>query len=239
VGQGIKSIQINRQGYRLILWIGILFFPLFFLLDCFIYADHKWALFSIRAAIVIFLSVILVLIDRVRDKVAVIMINVAFVIAAFSISLMCYMTGEGARSPYYVGLFLIIIAISALINMEPRHYLYVISSILGQHFLLLSFSPFDLRGLLSNIFFLGSFCAIGILLHFHNYRILNEIKKLRGFLPICAKCKKIRDDKGYWSQIEQYIQERSDAVFSHGLCPECAQEYLKEIEGMDQEPQRG
>ncbi|MFA5260989.1 MAG: hypothetical protein WC450_07175 [Candidatus Omnitrophota bacterium] len=239
MGQGIKSIQINRQGYRLILWIGILFFPLFFLLDCFIYADHKWALFSIRAAIVIFLSVILVLIDRVRDKVAVIMINVAFVIAAFSISLMCYMTGEGARSPYYVGLFLIIIAISALINMEPRHYLYVISSILGQHFLLLSFSPFDLRGLLSNIFFLGSFCAIGILLHFHNYRILNEIKKLRGFLPICAKCKKIRDDKGYWSQIEQYIQERSDAVFSHGLCPECAQEYLKEIEGMDQEPQRG
>ncbi|HOY08759.1 MAG TPA: hypothetical protein PLB05_01640 [Candidatus Omnitrophota bacterium] len=226
-------MQTNRQNFRLILWIGIIFFPVFFILDCFIYADHKWALFSIRAAIVMFLSVMLVVVNRVRDKVAVGLINVSFVIAAFSISFMCYITGEGARSPYYAGLFLIIIAISALINMAPGHYLYVISFILGQHFLLISLAPFDLRGILSNIFFLGSFCAIGILLHSYNYRILNEIKKLRGFLPICAKCKKIRDDKGYWNQIERYIQERSDAVFSHGLCPDCAQEYFNEIEAME------
>ena len=49
-----------------------------------------------------------------------------------------------------------------------------------------------------------------------------EIKTLRGFLPICAGCKKIRDDKGYWTQIETYISMHSDAEFSHGLCPECA-----------------
>jgi DNA-binding NarL/FixJ family response regulator len=48
-----------------------------------------------------------------------------------------------------------------------------------------------------------------------------EIKTLRGFLPICASCKKIRDDKGYWTQIETYISERSEAEFSHGLCPDC------------------
>lgn len=51
---------------------------------------------------------------------------------------------------------------------------------------------------------------------------LNEIKTLRGILPICASCKKIRDDKGYWNQIEEYIRARSDAEFSHGLCPDCA-----------------
>jgi len=51
---------------------------------------------------------------------------------------------------------------------------------------------------------------------------LSEIKTLRGFLPICANCKKIRDDEGYWQQIEQYIQDRSDAQFSHSVCPECA-----------------
>jgi DNA-binding NtrC family response regulator len=49
-----------------------------------------------------------------------------------------------------------------------------------------------------------------------------EIKTLRGFLPICAGCKKIRDDQGYWTQIETYISQHTDTEFSHGLCPECA-----------------
>ncbi len=53
-------------------------------------------------------------------------------------------------------------------------------------------------------------------------RSLKEIKTLRGFLPICASCKKIRDDNGYWTQIESYISKHSEAEFSHGLCPECA-----------------
>lgn len=51
---------------------------------------------------------------------------------------------------------------------------------------------------------------------------LAEIKTLRGILPICASCKKIRDDKGYWTQIESYIHKHSDVEFSHGICPDCA-----------------
>lgn len=51
---------------------------------------------------------------------------------------------------------------------------------------------------------------------------LGQVKTLSGLLPICSSCKKIRNDEGYWSQIEAYIQEHSDAVFSHGICPECA-----------------
>jgi PAS domain S-box-containing protein len=50
---------------------------------------------------------------------------------------------------------------------------------------------------------------------------LKKIKTLRGIIPICAACKKIRDDKGYWNQLENYIREHSEAVFSHGICPEC------------------
>jgi len=53
-------------------------------------------------------------------------------------------------------------------------------------------------------------------------KALEEIKTLRGILPICSVCKKIRDDKGYWNQIEKYISDHSDAEFSHGICPECA-----------------
>ncbi len=52
----------------------------------------------------------------------------------------------------------------------------------------------------------------------------DEIKILTGLIPICAKCKKVRDDKGYWNQIESYIAEHSDAKFSHALCPECMDE---------------
>ncbi len=55
-------------------------------------------------------------------------------------------------------------------------------------------------------------------------KALAEIKTLRGIIPICANCKKIRDDKGYWNQIERYIAEHSEAEFSHGICPDCKKE---------------
>ena len=51
---------------------------------------------------------------------------------------------------------------------------------------------------------------------------LKKVKKLSGLLPICAKCKKIRDDKGYWNQVDSYLQDHSEAKFSHGMCPDCS-----------------
>jgi PAS domain S-box-containing protein len=50
---------------------------------------------------------------------------------------------------------------------------------------------------------------------------LTKIKRLRGLLPICASCKKIRDDKGYWNELEAYISEHSEAEITHGFCPDC------------------
>ena len=55
-----------------------------------------------------------------------------------------------------------------------------------------------------------------------------EVKRLRGLLPICAACKQIRDDKGYWHQIESYIQDHSEAEFSHGICPKCTKKLYPE-----------
>ena len=57
---------------------------------------------------------------------------------------------------------------------------------------------------------------------------LAKVKTLSGMLPICASCKKIRDDKGYWNQIESYIGRHSDAQFSHGICPDCARKLYPE-----------
>ncbi len=59
---------------------------------------------------------------------------------------------------------------------------------------------------------------------------LAHIKTLSGLLPICSGCKKIRDDKGYWSQVDSYIAQHSDAKFTHSLCPDCAKKYFPDAE---------
>ena len=64
---------------------------------------------------------------------------------------------------------------------------------------------------------------------------LSEVKTLREFLPICSHCRKIRDDKGYWNQIESYIQEHSETEFSHGICPECAKKHFPDINPFDED----
>jgi PleD family two-component response regulator len=58
---------------------------------------------------------------------------------------------------------------------------------------------------------------------------LDTVKKLEGMLPICMFCKKIRNDKGYWEQVELYISEHSDVRFSHGLCEECSKKHYSEL----------
>ncbi len=60
-------------------------------------------------------------------------------------------------------------------------------------------------------------------------KALAEIKILSGLLPICASCKKIRDDQGYWTQLESYISEHSEVVFTHGCCPDCMKKLYPEL----------
>jgi CheY-like chemotaxis protein len=59
---------------------------------------------------------------------------------------------------------------------------------------------------------------------------LAQVKTLSGLLPICARCKKIRDDNGYWNQIESFIAQHSHADFTHGICPECSRAMYPEME---------
>lgn len=60
---------------------------------------------------------------------------------------------------------------------------------------------------------------------------LDKVKMLSGLLPICASCKRIRDDSGYWKQIEAYVRDHSEAEFSHSICPECVKTLYDEIKG--------
>jgi len=60
-------------------------------------------------------------------------------------------------------------------------------------------------------------------------KALEEIKTLQGIIPICAGCKKIRDDRGYWEQVESYVSKHTKAQFSHGICPECMKKLYPEF----------
>lgn len=61
---------------------------------------------------------------------------------------------------------------------------------------------------------------------------LENVRTLHGLIPICAHCKRIRDDRGYWEQVETYLRERSEATFSHGICPDCYDRVRRELDQM-------
>lgn len=63
-------------------------------------------------------------------------------------------------------------------------------------------------------------------------RAVTELNAMRGLLPICASCKKIRDDQGYWRQLEHFIESHSEARFTHGLCKACAEKMIREYEAL-------
>ncbi len=65
---------------------------------------------------------------------------------------------------------------------------------------------------------------------------LEEVGELKGLLPVCAWCHKIRDDKGYWGQLESYIEARSRASFTHGICPDCEAKVMAERDGESGQP---
>lgn len=64
----------------------------------------------------------------------------------------------------------------------------------------------------------------------HLAKMLTEVKTLRGILPICSRCKMIRDDKGYWKQVDLYVTEHTEVEFSHSCCPTCLQKELQDID---------
>lgn len=84
-----------------------------------------------------------------------------------------------------------------------------------------------------NAFVLVAFARLVALNAVRKQALEKEVQTLRGLLPICSFCKKIRDAEGRWEPLEQYIGERSEAEFTHGVCPECLQEHYAPYAGRD------
>lgn len=86
-------------------------------------------------------------------------------------------------------------------------------------------TPFNWRESLLESAVIG---ALAVLVVGHTRRLFRKIRHLEGILPVCASCKKIRDEAGVWHPIESYIRERAEVEFSHGICPQCARRLYPE-----------
>jgi len=97
----------------------------------------------------------------------------------------------------------------------------------------------DLKNILTTLLINLLICTVitAVVLFFTSVSIRaypNRIETLRGIVPICSFCKQIRDDKGYWNQVEAYVAQYTDATFSHGVCPECKEKHYPEVSKKDQ-----
>jgi hypothetical protein len=212
-----------------ILRVGILLYPSFFIMDWFVYPGHKIAMLIIRVSITLFLIAAQAVFPRIRDKYKYPALMVCFLVVSFSLSLLCLISGDGFNSPYILGILQMILLTTLFRRESEWEYGGMIAEIVGQHFLLLSFGPVSLRGVLINVFGIVVFAVVAIVAHHLINEVAKENKKLKGILPICARCKKIRDDEGYWEEVATYIRDHSEAEFTHGICPECMAELYPEF----------
>lgn len=201
--------------------IAFTFYPLFYLLDITLYPEFKFELLKLRLLTVGVFLILLLLINRVKEH---ILMTLIFISAALSITLMCYVTGDGFSSSYYSGVILCIIVSSAFFRIKNKYYILMILIIVFLHFFILSFIPFKINDLIKNTFFVGSAALFTIVIHAIILYFSVQLKLLKKLLPICSRCKNIRDDKGYWNRIEEYMTEHSGAEFTHSICPKCAEE---------------
>lgn len=126
-------------------------------------------------------------------------------------------------------------------------YLFPAMAILlsGESYILFTYSTADLgldRNAIVALYFFALLISVAVSASQQRARFLifqaqDEVKTLSGFLPICASCKAIRNDEGYYQRIEQYISDHSDAIFTHGICPTCAKELLGDFTTMEREHQ--
>jgi hypothetical protein len=204
------------------LLIGILLFPLFSLLDRVVYPEHFLPLLLVRASITVYLIVAYRMLNRLQKEALCPVVHSALLLSFVAISLMCFITGDGYASPYYAGLLQVIIVSSLFFTLSPTIFMWLISLGVLQHFLLMSLLPFEWKDLALNLFGLGVIGVISIVIHRFIFCLVQEIEHLKGIIPICCHCKKVRDSDGAWQQIESFIGKRTDAHFSHGICPECS-----------------
>lgn len=154
--------------------------------------------------------------------------------------------------------FMLILVATSVVSPRTRHFLMFLGSFVAAWLLAQLFLQHPLMDLLHWIVGVISASVVSIVLHAITNRLtwmqarlrvrdkrlmerhrrtaaelkeaLDNLHTIRGLIPICSSCKKIRDDTGYWQQVEQYVEAHSEAAFTHGLCPVCEHSLRDEFE---------
>ena len=216
-----RQLLINLIRLALVLYLS------FIILDLIIYPDYIFPLVLIRVGVSGWLMFIHQFVYKLTDKQFFSICPLLFIPTAMGITLMCLVVGEGFASVYFTGNMLIFIASAFFVRINMFYYTLTMLTIFIQHFIILAFIPFALKDFMANFFFLGSATILSLFLHSSLARVREEINSLKGLLPICMYCKKIRNDTGYWDQVEQYVSRRSEVHFSHSICPECMEKNIE------------
>ncbi len=231
------TINRNLRFCRIAWSILILLAGLFFFLDKPMFGDNHKIVSISRLTIILISMGFLLATSNKKLK-----INIRFSSFLFIISvgifciLLIFLSEKSGFSPYFTGLFFAFTGILTTPGLGYKYSTFALLSVLiifeitfGILFplptIVFTFYNFFLVGLFI------TFIYIGFLIEHifrKNYATTSELKdslskvqKLSGMLPICAHCKNIRNDEGYWQKVEVYISKHSEAEFTHGLCPDC------------------
>ncbi len=226
-----RDHKSELRGAKLCNWLAIILVPAAAVPDYFIYPE-----FFVEFAILRLVLLCVSAINLVHARFASVSYPLFYVCSAalsiaFVFSLMCNLSGEGYRSDYYVGIICVLVA-CVLMPFPSRIYL----GILGALYLTYAATmhlviplPYEWRYFVENHIFLLLTVAILSFAHGAIAKLRQEIKTLSGLLPICMYCKNIRDDQGYWNKLESFLSSQADVDFSHGICPNCYERALREV----------
>jgi len=227
------KISEERKSILMYLAMSFLCYLLFIFFDRTMYPDYIVPLLITKGLFLLIFIILFILTKKFKEKNLFIPLLLSGFFVSLGVSIKCIILKEGFGCAYYVGNIIALLGTLIVTRTKTKYYLILISIILLQHFVLLSFIPFEYKDLIKNIFFMAVAASVCILAHYMIEKLTIRIEKLEGFIPICAKCKKIRDDEGYWNQIEKFIEDRSEVEFSHGLCPDCAEKLYGKMEDHD------
>ena len=231
-----RAIFFTRVSWIIVIFLGVAFS----LLDKHFFGESAKYVIAIRAIIV--LVALIALFFSKKEKYFHQMDWNGFVFV-FSLGMFCNFlilmdTTEGF-SIYFTGLFLIFPGIFCTAGLGFRYSFFAfILTMIGFNTMFGLIFPMTKDLFIAYNVFLNALVFIYIYLGFLVENIfrknfitseklkhsLSQVHQLSGLLPMCSKCKSIRDDKGYWNKIESYIEKHSDAFFSHGMCEQCSNE---------------
>ncbi len=217
----------------------------FGLMDHLMFGDKASLVLMIRAAVVL-ISLVVLGISFVPRSRSYFVASSAFYIVLIGTfcTFLVAMDDRSTVSPYFLGMFMAYAAIYTTVGVGFRNsFIALVLTALGFLVTVGLLAPVATKVLITYVAFLPTVVVVYAYSAYLVERVsreryattarlkqtLEEVKTLSGMLPICASCKKVRDDQGYWNQIESYVSEHSEAVFSHGLCPGCAEELFPDF----------